>query len=109
MKPFKFFQKKPLLEAHDGGYIYAGELFYTMNKEEYMGVSGRMIEKYTIVRRYVAKKNENIFKPDNKLLWYFKSKKNAEYLRDIWEREDRMTEGGEIFNNQSDITITFNR
>ena len=87
MKPFKFF-KNPIAVAHDGGEIYAGETFYTMNKEEFLGVSGRMIPKYTIVRRYVGKKYETVFKPDYNTLWYFRSEMNAEYLRDIWERQD---------------------
>lgn len=108
MKPFKFL-KNPIATAHDGGYIYAGETFYTMNKEEFSSITGRMIPKYTIVRRYVGNKFATVFKPDYDSLWYFRSEMNAEYLRDIWERQDRMTEGGEIFHNQSDITITFNR
>jgi hypothetical protein len=29
------------------------------------------------------------FKPDHDTLWYFRSKHNAEYLRDIWIRQDR--------------------
>ena len=108
MKPFKFFQKKYIARAHDGGYIYAEQYFYTMNKEEFMGVSGRMVEKYSIVTRFLPKIYEDQFKPDYNSLWYFRSKQNAEYLRTIWEREDRIR-SGEIFSQQSDITITFNR
>lgn len=89
MKPFKFL-KCPIATAHDGGYIYAGETFYTMNKEEFPSVvPGRMIPKYTIARRYVGKKYTTTFKPDYDTLWYFRSEQNAEYLRDIWERQDQ--------------------
>ena len=102
MRPFKFL-RNPIATAHDGGYIFAGETFFTMNKEEYPSAKpGRMIPKYTIVRRYVAKKYATIFKPDYKTLWYFRSEYNANYLRTLWENEDRIQESGEIFNQQSD-------
>lgn len=91
MIPFKFFQKKPLIEAHDGGYIYPDEVFYIMNKEDMESKTGkRLIPKYTIVRRIVRKEYEDMYKPDYDRKWYFKSRENAEYLRDIWEREDRL-------------------
>lgn len=105
--PFKFL-RRPIIKAHDGGYIYAGEVFYSMNKEEFPSIKpGKMIPKYTIIRRCV--RYLSIFKPDYEALWYFRSEMNAEYLKRLWERQDRMIEGGEIFNYQSDITITFNR
>lgn len=110
MTPFKFL-RNPIIKAHDGGNIYAGETFFTMNKEEYESVRpGRIIAKYTIVRRYVPKKYQDVFKPDYNALWYFRSKQNAEYLRTLWENDDRIQEAdGEIFHRQSDITLTFSR
>ena len=109
MRPFKFL-RNPIAIAHDGGDIYAGEVFYTMNKEDMESIKpGRIIPKYTIVRRMVGKKYEDVFKPDYNSLWYFRSESNAEYLKDIWEWQDNQTNGGEIFNHQADIRIRFNR
>jgi hypothetical protein len=108
MKPFKFL-RTPLFTAHDGGDVYAGEHFYTMNKEEFPSVNGGTIPKYTIVTRCIHPKFKDKFKPDHEVLWYFRSIQNAVYLRTIWEREDRMTSGGENMHHNSDITITFNR
>ena len=87
MKPFKFL-RCPIATSHDGGDIYAGEVFYTMNKEEFQSISGRPIPKYTIVRRIVSKKFEGVFKPDYNSLWYFRSESNANYLKDIWKWQD---------------------
>jgi hypothetical protein len=88
MRPFKFL-KCPLAIAHDGGYIYSGEVFYTMNKEDRLPIKpGRsIIPKYTIVRRTISKKYQKVFKPDYEGLWYFKSKLAAEWLREIWRRK----------------------
>ena len=108
MRPFKFFSCHIAI-AHDGGHIYAGEVFYTMNKEEFQSISGRIIPKYTIVTRCVHPKYKDVFKPDHTKLWYFKSESNANYLKDIWEWQDKQTNGGEIFNEQADIRIIFNR
>lgn len=33
MRPFKFLVN-PILTTHDGGDIYCGQIFYTMNKED---------------------------------------------------------------------------
>lgn len=87
MRPF-IFLKFAIANAHDGGTIHCGEEFYTMNKEEFPSISGRPIPKYTIVRRIVSKQFQQVFKPDYDKLWYFRSKQNAEYLRDIWIRQD---------------------
>jgi hypothetical protein len=110
MRPFKFL-RCPLFTAHDGGDVYPGQYFYSMNKEEMESVTrpGEMIPKYTIVQRCVHPIYKDVFKPDHTKLWYFKSKSNAEYLKRIWERDDRMTLGGENMYHNSDITITFNR
>ena len=109
MRPFKFL-RTPLFTSHDGGDVYAGEVFYTMNKEDFQSVvPGRIIPKYTIVTRCIHPKYKDRFKPDHNTLWYFRSKSNAEYLKRIWERDDRMTLGGENMYHNSDITITFNR
>ena len=93
IKEFKFL-RSPIAKAHDGGYIYAGETFYTMNKEEivrytYMG-ERKVTPKYTIVNRSIPKIYESDFKPDYDELWYFRSISNAEYLKTIWERQDRL-------------------
>ena len=109
MRPFKFL-RTPLFTAHDGGDVYVGEVFYTMNKEELQSVvPGRIIPKYTIVTRCIHPKYKNRFKPDYDSLWYFRSESNANYLKDIWEWQDNQTNGGEIFNEQADIRIIFNR
>ena len=92
MKPFKFLNC-PIAIAHDGGNIFAGEVFYTMNKEEFPSISGRPIPKYTIVRRTVTKKFEEVFTPDYNRLWYFRSEQNAEYLKEIWIRQDKQNSG----------------
>lgn len=97
------------MEAHDGGLIYCGQEFFTMNKEDFPSIKpGRIIPKYTIVRRIVSPQFQKTFKPDHEGLWYFRSRENAEYLKRIWERDD-MTGGGETFHNDSDITVRFNR
>jgi hypothetical protein len=111
MKPFKFLSKNPLIRAHDGGYIYAGDVFYSMNKDIMESVirPGEYIPKYTIVRRCVNPMYSNLFKPDYDVLWYFKSKQNAEYLRTLWMNEDRINEIGETFHRQAEVYITLNR
>jgi hypothetical protein len=89
MKPFKFLVN-PLLTAHDGGEIYCGDIFYSMNKEDLPSVvSGRIIPKYSIVMRCIHPIYRDKFKPDHDTLWYFRSKVNAEWIRDIWKRQDR--------------------
>ena len=69
-----------------------GDSFYSMNKEEMESVTrpGEMIPKYTIVRRCVHPMYGDKFKPDHEKLWYFKSLHNAEYLKTLWENEDRI-------------------
>ena len=110
IKPFNFL-RCPLLRTHDGHDLYPGEYFYSMNKEEMESVTrpGEMIPKYTIVQRCIHPIYKDVFKPDHTKLWYFKSKSNAEYLKRIWERDDRMTLGGEVFHRQSNTTIRYDR
>jgi|LauGreDrversion4_2_1035121.scaffolds.fasta_scaffold2344892_1 hypothetical protein len=105
MQKFKFL-RDPLLFAHDGGEIYSGEYFYSMNKEDMESVirPGRIIPKYTIVTRCIHPIYKDKFKPDHELLWYFRSKINAERLREIWIGQDQQS-----FYNTADITITFSR
>ena len=107
MKPFKFL-RSPIAIAHDGGYIYPEQYFYTMNKGElihtHQGGKISITPKYTIVTRFLPKIYEDKFKPDYDTLWYFRSKQNAEYLKGIWEQQD-----GQVFSEQADITLTFNR
>lgn len=93
MKPFKFL-RNPIAKAHDGGYIYPEQYFYTMNKEEivnytYMG-ERKVTAKYTIVTRFIPKVLEDRFKPDYETLWYFRSASNAEYLKTLWENDDKL-------------------
>ena len=106
IRPFKFL-RSPIIKAHDGGYIYPGEYFYSMNKEEivkYTYTGERKVTfKYTIVTRCIHPIYKDRFKPDYEVLWYFRSKHNAEYLRGIWMKQD----GGEVFHRTSDITISF--
>lgn len=105
MQKFKFL-RDPLLFAHDGGEIYSGEYFYSMNKEDMESVirPGRIIPKYTIVTRCIHPIYKDKFKPDHELLWYFRSKINAERLREIWIGQDQQE-----FHRNADITITFSR
>ncbi len=62
--------------------IFAGEVFYTMNKEEIVSVSGTILPKYIIIRRYVSKKFEYKFKPDYDKLLYFKTRESAEFYKE---------------------------
>ena len=87
LSQFKFFSSHIAI-AHDGGYIYAGEEFYTMNKEEIESISGRILPKYIIVKRFVSKQYKDQFKPDYDKLWYFNNISNAEYLRTLWLKQD---------------------
>ena len=105
MQKFTFL-RNPLFIAHDGGEIYSGEYFYSMNKEDMESVirPGRIIPKYTIVTRCIHPIYKDKFKPDHELLWYFRSKINAEWLREIWIGQDQQ----EFYRN-ADITITFRR
>lgn len=101
MKPFKFL-RSPLFTAHDGGDVYPGEYFFSMNKEEMESATrpGEMIPKYTIVQRCIHPKYKNVFKPDYDKLWYFRSESNANYLKDIWERQDNQTNGEKYSTNR---------
>ena len=107
MKPFKFF-RSPIAIAHDGGYIFPEEYFYTMNKVKltHNHLRGKIsiTPKYTIVTRFLPKIYEDKFKPDYDTLWYFRSRQNAEYLKSIWEEQD-----GKVFSEQAEVMITFNR
>ena len=87
MNEFKFFARHIAI-AHDGGYIFAGEYFYTMNKEEFQLVTGEMAPKYHIIPRWVHPTNKDSFKPCYDKFWYFNSESNAVYLRSMWIRED---------------------
>jgi hypothetical protein len=101
IKPFKFL-RSPLLRTHDGHDLYPGEYFYSMNKEDIV-TDRKVTPKYSIVQRCIHPIYKDVFKPDHDLLWYFSSKSSAEWLRDIWMRQD----GGEVFHRTSDITISF--
>jgi len=92
MKTFKFFNKV-LVIAHDGGDIHCDELFYTVAKKDYWitfpnGAKRRLVQKYTIATGYIDSEFRDVFRPDHEVLWYFRSKHNAEYLIDKWKRYD---------------------
>lgn len=83
MRPFKFFTHA-IIDAHDGGKINAGETFYVMTKEDLVSINGEIVPKYTITRRI-----EDVrYKPSYDVFWYFCSRRNAEYLRNIWLIQD---------------------
>lgn len=108
--PFKFLNP-PLLRSHDGHEIYAGEWFFSVNKNDMESVTnpGTFIPKYTIVRRRVDPIYKNVFKPDHETLWYFKSESNAEWLINIWKRQDERLGGGESIYFLSNTITTLNR
>ena len=89
MQEFKFLSP-PIIKAHDGGYIYTNQIFYSMNKHEIKSMISEhsYTEKYTIVTRLIEEKHRDKFKPDYEALWYFRSKMNAIYLRGIWKKQD---------------------
>lgn len=87
MRPFKFFVS-PLFTAHDGGDVYPGERFYTVLKENYIDSRERTHLKYKIIERSISMKNRFKFKVNNDMVWYFRSKNNAEYLIREWKRQD---------------------
>ncbi len=89
MRPFKFLNYA-IVKAHDGGDIFAGDIFYTVNKEDIV-TPRKTTPKYTIVQRTIHESDKKKFKPDHNLLWYFRSKSNAEYLVDIWKRQDKIS------------------
>ena len=103
IKPFKFF-RNALIISHDGHEINVGEYFYTVNKEDII-LPGKITPKYTLVTRCIHPIYKDRFKPDHDLLWYFKSKSNAEWLIEQWKRQD----DGILFYNTADITLTFRR
>lgn len=108
MKLFKFLNS-PIAIAHDGGQIYAGDVFYTMNKQEIPSIKpNQIIPKYTIVRRFVSKQYEDVFKPDYETLWYFRSRQNAEYLKTIWITQD-LPPYPHTFLEQADLILRFTR
>ena len=101
MRPFKFFESV-LAYSHNDEPIYAGEIFYTMNKEDFQSVvPGRMIPKYTIVRRMVGKHHQNRFKPDYETLLYFKTEEDAQYSKDILLYWDEQLEVARTYYNIS--------
>lgn len=89
MKEFKFFrQPKSIAVAHDGGLIYAGEYFYVMYKEDLLSVSGDIHPMYTISRRI----EDSTYQPSYHVFWYFQSRHNAEYLKNIWTRNTNINQ-----------------
>lgn len=93
MKPFRFFNKA-IVNAHDGGDIHCDETFYTVVKKDYWttfpnGAKRRLVQKYSIAPGYIDSEFRDRFRPDHELLWYFRSKQNAEYLIDLWKKQDR--------------------
>lgn len=108
MKPFKFLTNPIAYSTFGNIPIYTGEVFYTMNKQVITSISGEILPKYIIIHRYVSKKFENGFRPDYDKLYYFKTRESAEfYKRRLIHWDEHVV--GEVFNEQSDIRITFER
>jgi hypothetical protein len=86
---FKFL-KKPLLLDYRGDPIYVGEFFHSVNKEDMESLTrpGKIIPKYTIVTRCIQPIHKDKFKPDHKVLWYFKSKAFAEFFVGVCEASE---------------------
>ena len=80
---FKFFNQI-LFKGHDGWDIRVGQTYYTVAKQNIIGFGSSTL-KYTI-KELVATEN---FLPLPEYYWYFGSKSNAEYLIDIWKRQDK--------------------
>ena len=91
MKPFTFFR---CILAHTVNKepIFAEQEFFTMNKEEILSVSGKVLPKYIIVKRYVPKKFEYKFKPDYEKLLYFKTRESAEFYKERLKHWDEHIE-----------------
>ena len=92
MRHFKFFNRG-LVEAHDGGWIMFNETFYTVAKKDYWvtfpnGAKRRQVKKYSMATRYVGSNYSDVFRPDHELLWYFRNRYNAEYLINLWKKQD---------------------
>ena len=87
MKTFKFLES-PLLYSHEGTPIFAGDVFYSVNKEDIFSFKGNIVKKYSIVMRQIQPIHKDIFKPDHDVLWYFRSKTNAECFVRYWKRQD---------------------
>jgi len=87
IRPFKFLES-PLLYSHEGTPIFVGDIFYSVNKKDIVSFKGNICKKYSIVTRQIQSIHKDIFKPDHDVLWYFRSKSNAEWLIEIWKRQD---------------------
>jgi hypothetical protein len=82
MLGFKFL-RHPIAISLGTSYIYSGEVFYVMNKEDIVSskIYPRVIPKYTIAGRKVSVKSMNSFTPNYQLYWYFNDKSDAEFLK----------------------------
>ena len=92
MKSFKFFNNVLAYSTFGNIPIYAGEIFYTMNKEEMVAVLGEILPKHIIIHRYVSKKFEHKFKPDYNVLYYFKTRESAEFYKERLTHWDEYVE-----------------
>lgn len=108
VRPFKFLNN-PIAYSYTKNPIFAGEIFYSMNKEVITSIGGRIIPKYSIVMRTVPYRYEFKYKPDYNTLFYFNTREEAEFIKERLIHWDEHVKGGEIFNEQSDMTITYNR
>lgn len=77
MKPFKFL-KYPVLFTHHNEPVYAGEWFYSMNKNEIESITGDIVPKHTIVKRNVHPIYKDTFTPAYDAILYFKTEEEAE-------------------------------
>jgi hypothetical protein len=107
IRPFKFL-KNPLLITVDGKSIYPNILFYSMNKQDII-LPNKITPKYTIVIRCIDPIYEDVFKPDYDTLLYFSTRESAEFYKSRLIHWDEHVVGGEVFHEQSDLTLTFRR
>lgn len=89
MKPFRFLNP-PILFTHDGHEVFAGELFFSVSKEDRVSLlgTGNIIPKYSVATRYIVPSDKAKFKPDDEYLWYFKYKTNADWYVNQWKKEE---------------------
>ncbi len=83
---FKFFSKLVLI-GHDGWKITVGQTFYSVTKQRIVGFL-MSTPKYQIKELVMTEQMLETFIPDHAYYWYFGSKSNAEWLIDIWKKQD---------------------
>ena len=84
---FKFFSKVVLI-GHDGHKISIGQTFYSVTKQRITGFL-MSTPKYHIKELVMTEEMLETFIPDHAYYWYFGSITNAEWLINIWKKQDR--------------------